>query len=144
MEILVQDLRYSMRSIARAPGFAVASILVIALGVGANAATFSVADFVLLRPLPYTDSDSLIGLCEGPRNGKGWGCMNQLSPANYRDVAATTTTLSTLGLFQRTELNLIGHGEPVRVPAARVTADVLPVLAGDARGGDSTDVGATR
>jgi predicted permease len=128
MEIIVQDLRYSMRSIARAPGFAVASILVIALGVGANAATFSVADFVLLRPLPYADSDSLIGLCEGPRNGKGWGCMNQLSPANYRDVAAMTTTLSTLGLFQRTELNLIGHGEPVRVPAARVTADVLPVL----------------
>jgi len=118
MEILVQDLRYSMRSIARAPGFAVASILVIALGVGANAATFSVADFVLLRPLPYADSDSLIGLCEGPRNGKGWGCMNQLSPANYRDVAAMTTTLSTLGLFQRTELNLIGHGEPVRVPAS--------------------------
>jgi len=128
MEILVQDLRYAVRSIARAPGFAAAAILVTALGVGANAATFSVADFVLLRPLPYTDSDSLVGLCEGPRNGRGWGCMNQLSPANYRDVATVTTTLSALGLFQRTELNLVGHGEPVRVPAARVTTDVLPLL----------------
>ena len=128
METLAQDLRYAVRSLSRAPGFAVATILVTALGVGANAATFSVADFVLLRPLPYADSDSLVGLCEGPRNGQGWGCMNQLSPANYRDVAAMTTTLSALGLFQRTELNLVGHGEPVRVPAARVTPDVLPLL----------------
>jgi predicted permease len=128
MEILAQDLRYAIRSIARAPGFAAAAILVTALGVGANAATFSVADFVLLRPLPYADSDSLVGLCEGPRNDRGWGCMNQLSPANYRDVASMTTTLSGLGLFQRTELNLIGHGEPVRVPAARVTPEVLPLL----------------
>lgn len=128
METLRQDLRYAIRSIARAPGFAAAAILVTALGVGANAATFSVADFVLLRPLPYADSDALVGLCEGPRNGQGWGCMNQLSPANYRDVAAVTTTLSALGLFQRTELNLVGHGEPVRVAAARVTADVLPML----------------
>lgn len=52
MEILVQDLRFAMRSIARAPGFAAA---VTAIGVGANAATFSVAEFVLLRPLPYPD-----------------------------------------------------------------------------------------
>jgi predicted permease len=128
METLTQDVRYAIRSMARAPGFAAAAIFVTALGVGANAATFSVADFVLLRPLPYPDSYSLVGLCEGPRSGQGWGCMNQLSPANYRDVAAATATLSALGLFQRTELNLVGHGEPVRVAAARVTADVLPLL----------------
>jgi len=85
MEILVQNLRYSMRPIARAPGFAPA---VTAIGVGANAATFSVAEFVLLRPLPYPDPDSLVRLCEGPRTGSCLGCMNQFSPANHRDVAA--------------------------------------------------------
>ena len=84
MEILVQDLRYSMRPIARAPGFAPA---VTAIGVGANAATLS-AELVLLLPLPYPDPGSLVGLCEGPRTGSCLGCMNQFSPANYRDVAA--------------------------------------------------------
>jgi len=53
-EILVQDLRYTARTLAGARGFAVATILVTALGVGANTATFSVADFVLVRPLPWS------------------------------------------------------------------------------------------
>ena len=127
-EILAQDLRYTARTIVRARGFAMAAILVTALGVGANAATFSVADFVLLRPLPYPDSESLVRLCEGPRTGGGWGCMNQLSPANYRDVAAMSTSLSALGAFQRSDLNLVGKGEPVRVSAVRVTPEVLPLL----------------
>ena len=61
-EILAQDLRYSARTIARARGFAIAAILVTALGVGANAATFSVADFVLLRPFPYAEPESLVRL----------------------------------------------------------------------------------
>src|SRR5688572_20284603 len=116
-DILVHDLRYTARTLARARGFAVAAILVTALGVGANAATFSVADFVLLRPLPYAEPESLVRLCEGPRTGEGWGCMNQLSPANYRDVAAMSTSLSALGAFQRGALNLVGRGEPVRVAA---------------------------
>ena len=127
-EILAQDLRYATRTIARAPGFAVAAILVTALGVGANAATFSVAEFVLLRTLPYPESDSLVRLCQEPRRGGGWGCNDQLSPANYRDVAAMNTSLSALGAFQRTAVNLVGKGEPVRVSAAVVTTEVLPLL----------------
>jgi predicted permease len=127
-EILAQDLRYAARTIAGARGFAVGAILVTALGVGANAATFSVAEFVLLRPLPYPEPDTLVRLCEGPRTGGGWGCMNQLSPANYRDVAAMNKSLSALGAFQRSAMNLVGRGEPVRVSAALVTTDVLPLL----------------
>ena len=127
-EILAQDLRYTMRTIAGARGFAAAAILVTALGVGANAATFSVADFVLLRPLPYAEPESLVRLCEGPRTGGGWGCMNQISPANYRDVGAMSASLSAMGAFQRSAFNLVGKGEPVRVPAARVTTEVLPLL----------------
>ena len=74
--ILIQDLRYTGRTLNRARGFAVTAILVIALGVGANTAAFSVADFVLLRPLPFPDPESLVRLCEGPRTGGGWGCMH--------------------------------------------------------------------
>jgi len=58
---------------------------VTALGVGANTAAFSVVDFVLLRPLPFADPETLVRLCEGPRAGGGWGHLNQLWPANYRD-----------------------------------------------------------
>ena len=85
VEILVQDLRYTVRTLIRDRGFAVTAILVTALGVGANTAAFSVADFVLMRPLSFSDPDELVRLCEGPKTGGGWGCMNQLSPANYRD-----------------------------------------------------------
>src|SRR3982750_2577493 len=89
--ILRQDLRYAARTMSRSRGFVATVVLVTALGVGANTATFSVADFVLLRPLPFPDPNALVRLCEGPREGGGWGCMNELSPANYRDVAAVTT-----------------------------------------------------
>ena len=59
-----QDLRFTVRALARTPGFTATAILVIALGVGANTAAFSVADFVLLRPLPFPDSDRLVKLWE--------------------------------------------------------------------------------
>src|ERR1700704_737649 len=98
-DILKQDLRYTVRTLNRARGFSLTVILVAALGVGANTAAFSVADFVLLRPLPFPDADSLVRLCEGPRKGGGWGCMNQLSPANYRDLKAMSASFDDMGAF---------------------------------------------
>src|SRR5262249_36630594 len=104
-------------------------VLVTALGVGANTATFSVADFVLLRPLPFPDPNALVRLCEGPKEGGGWGCMNELSPANYRDAAAgTRSTFTPWGAFTGASVNLVGRGDPVRVGGALVTAQVLPGL----------------
>lgn len=127
--ILRQDLRYAVRTIARSPLFAVTVVLVTALGVGANTATFSVADFVLLRPLHFPDPSKLVRLCEGPKEGGGWGCMNELSPANYRDVAAgTRTSFESWGAFTGTSVNLVGSGEPVRVGGTLVTAQVFPTL----------------
>ena len=61
-DILRQDLRYTGRALRRAPGFALTAVLVVALGVGANTAAFSLADFVLLRPLPYPEPDRLVKL----------------------------------------------------------------------------------
>jgi len=126
--ILVQDLRYTARTLNRSRGFALAAILVTALGVGANTAAFSVADFVLLRPMPFSDPERLVRLCEGPREGGGWGCMRQLSPANYRDLKAMSTSFTSLGAFTGQAANLVGAGEPRRVNLSPVTPEILPVL----------------
>jgi putative ABC transport system permease protein len=126
--ILLQDLRYALRTLNRARGFAVTVVLVTAIGVGANTATFSVADFVLLRPLPFPEPNTLVRLCWGPRTGGGWGCNNQLSPANYRDYKSMTPAFQTLGAFSGSAVNLVGAGEPQRLASAEVTSDVLPLL----------------
>jgi predicted permease len=126
--ILRQDLHYAFRSMRQSRGFVLTMILVTGLGVGANTATFSVADFVLLRPLPFPDAGSIMMLCEGPKDGGGWGCMNQLSPANYRDVTSQTRHTRGWGAFTGAEVNLVGSGEPLRVPASLVTREVFPTL----------------
>jgi putative ABC transport system permease protein len=126
--ILIQDLRYTARMLNRARGFALTAIVVTALGVGANTAAFSVADFVLFRQLPFADPDQLVRLCEGPRTGGGWGCMNQLSPANYRDLKAMSSSFEDIGAFGNDAVNLVGIGEPRRLAIAPVTPEVLPLL----------------
>jgi predicted permease len=127
-DILKLDLRYTARTLNRARGFALTAVLVTALGVGANTAAFSVADFVLLRSLPFPDPATLVRICEGPRTGGGWGCMNQLSPANYRDLEAMSSSFDTLGAFADDSVNLVGGGEPRRLAITPVTIEVLPLL----------------
>ncbi len=149
-DVLIQDLRYTVRSLRHSRGFAFAAVAVIALGVGANTAAFSVADFVLLRPLPFPDPHTLIRLCWGPRTGGGWGCMNQLSPANYRDYKNMTSSFQALGAFTPISVNLVATGEPQRLNGATVTSDVLPLLgvaplvgrAFDSTGGGTADANA--
>src|SRR5829696_9075775 len=128
LAVLKQDLRYTARTLGRARGFALTAILVTALGVGANTAAFSVADFVLFRPLPFTDPDKLVRVCEGPRAGGGWGCMNQLSPANYRDLKGMSASFDAVGAFAGGAVNLVGGGEPRRLEITPVTPEVLPLL----------------
>jgi putative ABC transport system permease protein len=127
-EILRHDVHYAARTMSRSRGFVTTVVLVTALGVGANTATFSVADAVLLRPLPFPDPSALVRLCEGPKDGGGWGCMNELSPANFRDVAAAVTRTRNWGAFTYAEGNLVGFGEPVRIGGTAVTANVFSVL----------------
>src|SRR5919107_3417906 len=127
-DILKQDLRYTARTLSRARGFAATVILVTAIGVGANTAAVSVADFVLLRPLPFPAADALVHVCEGPREGGGWGCMNQLSPANYRDLKTMSHSFEDMGVFTGGAVNLVGGAEPRRLPITQVTPEVLPVL----------------
>jgi hypothetical protein len=106
-DTLKQDVRYAIRALSRGRGFALTAILVTALGVGANTAAFSVADFVLFRSLPFLEPESPVRLCEGPRTGGGWGCMNQLSPVNYRDLKPMSSSFEALGAFADDAVNLV-------------------------------------
>ena len=127
-DMLLDDLRYTARSLRHSRGFAIAAVAVIAIGVGANTAAFSVADFVLFRPLPFPEPNTIVRLCWGPRSGGGWGCQNQLSPANYRDYKTMASSFEVLGAFSGNAVNLVGAGEPRRLTLTAVTAEVLPLL----------------
>jgi putative ABC transport system permease protein len=123
-DLLRQDLRYAARSLRRTPGFAVTAILVVALGVGANTAAFSLADFVLVRPLPFPESDRLVKLWQ---RTPGYSRM-ELSPPNYRDWKATATSLDGMAAYNRRAVNLVGTAEPRRLETAAVTPDLFRVL----------------
>jgi putative ABC transport system permease protein len=123
-ELLRQDLRYALRSLRRVPGFTVTAVLLVALGVGANTAAFSVADYVLLRPLPFPRPDRLVKLWQH----EGDYSRVELSPANYRDWRATTSSFQAMGAYHGISMNLVGQGEPERLEGAAVTADLLPLL----------------
>jgi putative ABC transport system permease protein len=123
-DILQQDLRYAGRTFARTPGFSVVAILVLALGIGANTAVFSVTDSVLIRPLPFPDSDRLVKVWE---KLPGYRQM-ELSPANYRDWRRMNTAFDDLGAFTTYAFNLIGQGSPQRIQGAAVTGNLFTVL----------------
>ena len=121
-DVLRQDLRYTGRTFARSPGFAITAILVTALGIGANTAAFSIADFVLLRQLPYPDADRLVKLWEAPTGG-----TNQVSAPVYREWK-TASSFEAMGAYHGAAATLIGKGDPQRLDASAVTANLLPIL----------------
>jgi len=125
-ELLRQDMRYTLRTLARSPGFAATVIVVTALGVGATTATFSIADHVLLRPLPFRDPNRLVKLWQSDSH---LSYRNELSPANYRDWKRLSTSFEAMGTYGSLSANLVGEGEPARVSGAAVEVDLFAVLA---------------
>jgi putative ABC transport system permease protein len=123
-DVLRQDLGYAARSLWRTPGFALTAVLVVALGVGANTAVFSLADFVFVRPLPYADAGRLVKLWQSVE-GAG---TNEVSPANYRDWKAMTSAFSGMGAYWHRAANLVGAAEPRRLETVRATPELLPLL----------------
>ena len=122
-DVLRQDLRYTARGLRQAPGFAITAVLVVALGVGANTAAFSVADFVLFRPLPFPQPERLMMLWE-----RTPGYQMELSPGNYADWKSQAKSFSAMGAYFSNAVNLTGSGEPRRIETARVTWDLFPTL----------------
>ena len=94
LDILRQDVKYSVRSLRRSPGFTATAIIVAALGIGATTATFSIADHVLLRPLPFRDADRLVKLTEN-HTSSGFPVIEP-SPPNYKDWRRMATSFESI------------------------------------------------
>jgi len=113
LEDIGRDLHFGLRSLLRSPGFAVVSILCLALGIGANAALFSVLNSVLLRPLPFKDPDHLVRVYE-KFSGVDQGSV---SIPNLRDWQEKSTGFEQLVAYQSRSHNLQAIGSPERIQA---------------------------
>jgi predicted permease len=125
-DILQQDLKYAARSLRRTPGFTITAILVAALGIGATTATFSIADHVMLRPLPFADPDSVVRITED-HSSLGYPRMEP-SPPNYLDWKRMATSFEGIEAYNGDNASLVGSGEPVRIAGARVAGGVFTLL----------------
>jgi predicted permease len=123
-EIFRQDVRYSVRSLRRTPGFALTAVLVVALGVGANTAAFSLADFVFLRPLAFPQPDRIVLVAEST---PGYSRM-EFSPANFRDMKAMSRSFAGMAGYSDWSMSLVGTGEPRRLRIGMFTPEVMPLL----------------
>jgi len=110
-DILRQDLRYTARTLSRARGFALTAIAIVALGVGANTAAFSVTDFVLFRPLPFPEPDRLAVLWDDMRPRGGPLDVNP-APADYVIWKSGSRSFTDIAALTPTTYNLTGSGEP--------------------------------
>jgi hypothetical protein len=121
----VQDLRYGLRLLRRAPGFSLVVIGTLAVGIGANVAIFSALDAVLLRPLPYPQPDRLVQVFETHQNN---AMLNSVSGGAYADWRQHGTSFEALTLVGGLTLNLRGSGAPDRLPGREVTHEFTRVL----------------
>jgi putative ABC transport system permease protein len=125
LEDIGRDLRFGLRSLLRSPGFAVVSILCLALGIGANAALFSVLNAVLLRPLPFAAPDRLVQLYE-KFSGVDQGSV---SIPNFRDWQEKSTGFEQLAAYQSRSHNLQAAGSPERIQVVEATPNLFSLLA---------------
>ncbi len=126
MQELWQDLRYAVRTLAKEPGFTIVAILTLALGIGANTAIFSLIDTVLLNPLPYKNPAALVSIVAGNREQGTTG--TPVSFVKFQMLQQQTKTLSSVGAFYQTTLNMTGSGEPQQINVNRVNADFFHTL----------------
>src|SRR6202521_1142735 len=121
---MMADLRYAIRMLAKSPAFSLIAILTLGLAIGANSAIFSVVNAVLLRPLPYPQSEQLVRV---------FGSQPQLalaptSPANFLEGKEENQVFERIGTYVGQGFNLVGGDKPERVIGARVSADLLQLL----------------
>ena len=126
LDILRQDIRFTLRSLRRAPAFALTAIATVALAVGANTAIFSIVHAVALRPLPYEASDRLIRI---------WERHDQLAPEgfavslpNYVSWRERARSIEIAG-YRTGSVTMRGKGDPIRVPSVAMSADYFRLLA---------------
>ena len=122
---LKQDLRYALRTFRRAPGMTFLTLLILAVGIGANTAIFSVLKAVFLQPLPFPEPQELTFIWSRDIRNGGRGPS---SFPNFRDWEEQNASFEAMGAFRPTNLNLTDGDEPIRIPAAFVTSGIFDVL----------------
>lgn len=127
VESVVQDIRYGLRQLRRNPAFAWTAVITLALGIGATTAIFSAVFALLIRPLPYPDSDRLMEISEGyPKKGVYGNPL--ISPDFVAAQSSLRSFESVAGSSSRGDENLTGTGDPIRVKVVAITANFLPEL----------------
>src|SRR5690348_15304113 len=125
-ELFANDLKIALRSLARAKGLAITVVLTLALGIGANAAIFTLVRGVLLRPLVNRDEDRLIYIRQ---SAPGLGIENTtFSVPEIQDLRASVKTISAFGDFSTIGFTMIGLGEPREVRAGVVGGSYFEVM----------------
>lgn len=129
LESLVRDLRYGVRTLAKSPGFAIAGVLILGLGIGVNSAIFTVVNAVVLKPLPFADADRIMRIWHTPPPTLFAGSpIFALSPANFIDWEEQNEVFERMAIYQVGRRTLTGSGEPDAVVSFRASADFLPIL----------------
>src|SRR5215468_748478 len=126
MQNLLQDIRYALRMLWKKPGFTLIAVVTLALGIGANTATFSVVNGVLLRPLPYKEPDRLVRVySEFPTMNlrKFW-----ISAPEYLDIQKEAKSWESIGAWQAGGVNIAATGDPIRVTSTRLTRSLIDTL----------------
>ncbi|HXR14616.1 MAG TPA: ABC transporter permease [Terriglobales bacterium] len=137
---LIQYFRHSFRLLRRSPIFSAVVVLMLALGIGANTAVFSVVDGVLLRKLPYRDPDRLVMVWErNPALGASIGERVPAAYTNFAEWVRQSKTLEGIAGMEDANLNRTGIGEPERVNGARISSNFFQVLGVATAMGNSFD-----
>lgn len=126
METLIQDIRFGLRMLLRSPSVSIVATIALALGIGANTAIFSVVNAVLLRPLPFKDSDALIAVYETDSE-RGYE-RGSYSYPNFLDLRAQNTVFERIASYHGSDHIMTGQGDPARLTGTVVSSDLFPLL----------------
>ncbi len=129
MPRFAQNLKFAFRQLRNSPGFTIVAVVILALGIGANAAIFSVVHAVLIEPLPFRDADRLVQVWHTPPQSSFPG-MSQfaVSAANFLDWQKQNTVFDRMALYHGAGYELTGAGRPQTVLGAVVSSDFFPIL----------------
>ena len=122
--MLTQDIRYALRSFARAKGFTLVALVTLALGIGGTTAIFSIVDGVVLRPLPYSDPNRIVRIARTLEDGADAA----FSGPDYRDLKKGASYLSAIAGYRSDIIDLTGRSEPIRVTGLETTAAFFDIF----------------
>jgi putative ABC transport system permease protein len=123
MHTMLQDLRFATRQLLKSPGFTVASVLTLTIGIGANTALFSSMDAVVMHPVVVPQLDRVMAVSEEQDGGYHWVTLG-----NYEDWGRQSRSFEQMAVFAQVDMSLTGAGDAAHVEAARTSANFFGVL----------------